>query len=127
MINIIVYFIAFFVTVPILATLIMYRLAVKRYTHPLRAIHFAVNWTTILYIIADLVLIAIIFERQIVGIVFVILICALAIIVIMQWKKKTEIDFVKAFKLVWRVCFLVFLLLYIFLILLGIIANIFIY
>lgn len=127
MVNVIIYCIAFFITAPIIATLIMYRLATKRFTHQLKAIHFAANWTVILYMIADLVLIAIIFERQLVSSMFITLISLLAIIVIMQWKVKTEVDFVKAFKLLWRICFLVFLLLYIFLVLFGIVTRIFIY
>lgn len=120
----IIYVLAFLIVFPIPATLFIYWFAVKMYRHTLKAIHAAVNWTTFIYIITDIIYIDFIFARQVGGIVLIGLISLLAVIIIMQWRKQNEVLLFKAFKLLWRISFLVFLPLYILLVVLGIIKSI---
>lgn len=127
MLKVTIYFIALLIAFPIIATLLLYWLSEKIFKHKLKAVHFAVNWTTLLYIIADLILLFILFEWQLTGIVITILLGLLAIIMIIQWKTNTDVQFLKAFKLLWRICFLFFALLYICLVLFGIFSRIYLY
>lgn len=125
MIDFIIYFIAFFITVPILATWIVYKISFKLFGHKWKAIHFSVNWTTILYMIAVLILLSNIFDQQLIGVILVLLLSTLAVIIILQWRTRTEVVLPKALKTLWRLCFLIFLILYICLLLIGIIQRIF--
>lgn len=125
MLDFIINFIGLIVTVPIIATWIVYLISVKMYRHKWKAVHNAVNWTTILYIIAVGTLVKEIFGISFFGIILVIIISIYTIIVIAQWKIYTEVIFSKAFKVFWRICFLLFSMLYICLILIGIYLRIF--
>src|SRR5699024_7634797 len=113
MLNITIYFIALIITFPIIATFLLYWLAAKLFKHRLKAVHFAVNWTTLIYIVTDLILIFLLFGLQLTGILFIILLILLAVIMIIQWKVNTDVQFFKALKILWRICCLVFFLLYI--------------
>ncbi|MGP4106883.1 DUF3397 domain-containing protein [Virgibacillus sp. L01] len=123
--DIIIYFIGLIVTVPIIATWIVYLISMKIYRHKWKAVHNAVNWTTILYIIAVVALVNEIFGISFFGTILVILISIYTIIVVAHWKIYTEVIFTKAFKMFWRICFLLFLMLYICLVLIGIYLRIF--
>lgn len=125
MVDFIIYFIAFFITIPIVATWIVYKISLKLFGHKWRAIHIAVNWTTILYMIAVLILLSNMFDQQFIGIMLVLLLSMLGGIIILQWRMSTEVVLSKALKTLWRLCFLIFLFLYICLLLIGIIQRIF--
>src|SRR5699024_7705658 len=127
MLNITIYFIALIITFPIIATFLLYWLAAKLYKHRLKAVHFAVNWATLIYIVIDLILICILFGLQLTGILFIILLILLAVIMIIQCKVNTDVRFFKALKILRRSCLLVFLLLYSCLVLFGIISRIYLY
>ncbi|WP_218775550.1 DUF3397 domain-containing protein [Oceanobacillus senegalensis] len=124
MINFIVYIIAFFITVPIIATIFTFILFLKLCRSKKRALHKSINWTIIFYIIAVMILIQVIFQIDSFGYILVVLLTILTIIILAQWKKNTEIEFKKAFRLLWRVCFLLFLFLYLSLLIFGLIMQI---
>ncbi|WP_081498504.1 DUF3397 family protein [Oceanobacillus massiliensis] len=86
--------------------------------------HTAVNWTTVLYIAAVVLLLEIVAGRSFLGWLFVLFIGSLAVIIFYQWKNRTEIELRKAVKIIWRISFLVYLLLYVLLVLAGIIQRI---
>ncbi|WP_099157984.1 DUF3397 domain-containing protein [Virgibacillus ndiopensis] len=125
MFDIIIYFIAFLIMLPIVATWLVYKISMKIHKQKWRAIHTAVNWTTCLYIFAVIALISVIFEKQLVAFVLIILLSFFSIIIIFQWKTKTEVIFSKAFKGFWRFSFLVFSFCYICLMCIGLIQEIF--
>ncbi|SDQ63182.1 DUF3397 domain-containing protein [Virgibacillus salinus] len=127
MLNFIIYFIGFIITVPVIATWIVYLISLKIYNHKWKAFHNAVNWTAILYIIAVNTLVSEVFGISFFGIVLVILISIYTIIIIVHWKIYTEVLFSKAFKLFWRICFLLFSIFYICLVFVGIYLRIFSY
>src|SRR5699024_1715777 len=127
MLNFTIYFIALIITFPIIATFLLYWLAAKLFKHRLKAVHFAVNWSARIAIVPDLILIRILVRLQLTGILVMILLILMAVIMIIQWKVNTDVQFFKALKILWRTCFLVFLLLYICLVLFGIISRIYLY
>ncbi|WP_164669104.1 DUF3397 domain-containing protein [Virgibacillus doumboii] len=125
MLDIIIYFIGFIITAPVAATVIVYLISFQLYNHRWKAIHKSVNWTTLLYIIAVAVLFRIIFGNSFIGILFVLLISIFIFIAVAQWKINTEVVFNNIFKIFWRICFLLFLFLYIILVIFGIIQRLF--
>ena len=124
MVDAIINFIAFMITIPIIATLLVYLLSKKMVRHKGKAFHLAVNLTTILYIFASIILLYIIFESYFIGIILVCFIGTLAIIITFQWRTTTEIIFIRAIKISWRICFLAFFIMYICLVVYGIIERI---
>lgn len=118
------YFIGTIITIPVIATLVIYFASKKIFGHKWRALHAAVNWTTLLYIIAVVTMLKTIFGNSFPGIILATILAMFAIIVVIQWKMYTEVVFKKAFKVFWRACFLIFVFLYVLLIIIGIILNI---
>src|SRR5690625_413667 len=87
----------------------------------LKAFHAALNWTTLLYIIAVTIMLGIVFDRSFVGIVLIFLLLSLSLIVFIQWRMGQDVQIKKAAKLLWRISFLLFFLLYGCLMIVGII------
>ncbi|WP_164215368.1 DUF3397 domain-containing protein [Virgibacillus sp. YIM 98842] len=113
MVDIISYIIAFIITVPFIATWLVYFVLVKWNWPKLKAFHQAVNWTTLPYIIAVLILIRLNFDVNLTGVFIIFFLAALAFIIFMQWKMNMEILLTKALKLLWRILFLLFVFIYI--------------
>jgi len=125
MVNFFSYIIAFFITVPVIATWLMYFILVKWNWPKLKAFHQAVNWTTLLYIIAVLILFWLNFRINLMGVIIIFFLSALAVIIFMQWKLNMEVLLSRALKLLWRFLFLLFGLLYICLLIYDIAYRIF--
>lgn len=125
MIKFLVFLIAFLITVPIIATVAAYLFFRKIYAQKWKAIHRAVHWTTIFYVIAVSLLLKIIFNRGFVSAIIILLLSILAVIIFYQWKVHVEVEMGKALKVLWRFCFLLFLVAYILLVIVGIIQRIF--
>lgn len=121
----IVYLIATLIMVPIIATWLIYKIAFKIFNHKQKAFHISINWTTVLYIIAVSMLSNILFDQDFIGIILIILLSLLSILIIIQWKTTENIILLRAFKILWRLCFVSFFILYIGLILTGIIMQVF--
>ncbi|WP_077325992.1 DUF3397 domain-containing protein [Virgibacillus siamensis] len=124
MLDIIIYLLALIITAPIAVTWIVYLIGFKLYRHKWKALHKSVNWTTPLYIIAVLVLFNLIFEQSFFGVLLVVLPSLFTIIAVVQWRLYTEVAFRNIFKIFWRICFLLFGILYCLLILIGIVKQI---
>lgn len=123
MINFVSYLTAFMVTFPIIFTVVIYIIGLKFYKHKRKALHIALDSTTIFYLIAVVLLFHMLFNHNIIGIVLIIFISLLIILIIYQWKKKTEVQAIKAIRLLWRLCFVIFFLFYILLVFLGIMSR----
>ncbi|QGS68602.1 DUF3397 family protein [Oceanobacillus sp. 143] len=63
------------------------------------------------------------FDLNVIGIVLVFYLFLLGLFIYLQWKFETEVKITKAFKLAWRIYFLLFLFLYICLVIIGIIIE----
>ena len=124
MINFISMIIACLITFPFVPTLLIYKVSKKIVRHKLHALHLAINWTTILYILATIIMLNNIFEQQVIGIILGLILLFLAIIIIWQWKTKTEVLFSRAIKILWRLCFLIFLVAYMMIATYGIVIRI---
>lgn len=112
MLDVITYTIAFLITVPVLSSLIVYFISMKVEHNIWKSIHRVVSWTTIFYIIAVLIMLQLIFDRSFTGLIFIFLLSILTFIIIIQWKKHRDIQFRIAIKILWRISFLLFFLLY---------------
>lgn len=124
-IDYLIFIIAFLITVPILSTFFVFIISKKIVGHPLKSMHIAINWTTMLYIIATMFLLFDMFKQTFVGFFVGISIIALAIMIIVQWKISVEVSLIRVLKIYWRACFLFFLLSYSILVVLGITTRIF--
>lgn len=112
MLDIITYIVSFFVTIPIIASLLVYIISMIVERNKLKAIHKMVAWTTCFYIIAVTIMLTLIFDRSFTGIILIFLLLLLSLIVFIQWKTKRDVEFKRAVKLLWRISFLLFFFLY---------------
>jgi len=124
MLDYFIYIVSFLITVPLVATLLVYFAAANVHNNKLKAIHTSVNWTTILYIIAVSLILHNLLGRSFIGWMVVFFIGALSVIIIIQWKSRTEVEFGKALRIVWRFSFLLFLMLYLVLFLVGVLKHV---
>lgn len=127
MIDVIIYPLAFFITLPILATWLIYRMSYRIIGSKKRAMILSINWTTVLYMIAVVVMLMINFEKHFIGLILGVMLIGLSIIIIFQWKTKTEVIFSRAVKILWRICFLCFSFAYICLVFFSITNRILFY
>ncbi|WP_218917910.1 DUF3397 domain-containing protein [Lentibacillus amyloliquefaciens] len=119
-----VYVIGIIITIPVIATTTVYAGSKMLHNNKWKAFHAAVNWTTLLYIIAVIAMLKTIFESTFLSFILLMLLSLFTVIVVFHWKMYTEIVFNKIFKIFWRVCFLIFFLLYVLLIVIGTIIYI---
>lgn len=125
MLDYLIYFVAFLMTFPFVMTFAAYFLFRKIYVHQWKAIHHTVGWTTIGYVAAVPLLCKVLFDHSFIAILLLLLLIILAIIIYFQWKVYVEIQIKQAIKILWRICFLLFLFLYIVLVLFGIVKWVF--
>lgn len=102
----------FLLIVPVISTIFVFYVSNLICKHKWKAIHFAVEWTAIFYIIAVILLLEKLLEQTVIGIVLIILITVLSIILILQWKNHTEVVLRNGIKVLTRISFLVFGLIY---------------
>ncbi|MEN2766549.1 DUF3397 domain-containing protein [Ornithinibacillus xuwenensis] len=121
--ELILFILAFLITLPIFSTIVVYYILKYIYGNPIRAFHKAINWTTVLYILAVNTMLTYLFESFFIGDIFVVMLLILTFLIVNQWKRNTEIDYGRAFKLLWRLSFLLFFILYIILVVYGIIDH----
>ncbi|GAA0445899.1 DUF3397 domain-containing protein [Lentibacillus halophilus] len=122
-IDVIAFIIGIIVTLPMLATWGVYYIASGAGWNQWKAIHTAANWTTLLYILAVSTMLYMMFGIDYVEMIPVFLMTLFIVIVVIRWKRHTEVVFSKAFKIFWRVCFLLFACLYGLLAITGIIGH----
>lgn len=124
MVDLVIYFLAFFITLPPAIMILIYIIGLKRHQSSMRAIHMTANWTTIFFVIAVDLIISMMFDIDVTGLLIAFMLFLLGVIIFFQWKN-TEIHFPKAMRLLWRIAFLLFFFLYLLLILVGVIKRIF--
>ncbi|RLL45228.1 DUF3397 domain-containing protein [Oceanobacillus piezotolerans] len=124
MFDFIVYITAFFITVPVVATMTVYIISRKIYRTSRRAVHSAVNWTTILYILAVAIECMIIFGKSFLSFMLLFFLLVSALIITAGWKWKMEVQLRKTLKIAWRMHFLLYFFLYFVLLLIGVVQHI---
>lgn len=125
MFELILFILAFMITVPFIVTVIIFYALNYLFNNRVMSFHKAINWTTILYILSVNTILTYLFGGFYLGYIIVFMLCVLTVVIIIQWKKRTEVDIRRAMKLMWRISFLVFFMLYSVFILFGIGKNIF--
>lgn len=126
MLQIFVYLFAFFFTVPIIVTGLIYVLAYFWHRRRRKAVITAANWSLVFYIISVNLIFFMMFERPTIGYTLIFLLLILAVIVTLQWKVHMEVKIGKAFKILWRGSFLFFFILYVCATFLSILLRIFV-
>lgn len=118
-----IYVLASVITLPFMATLFVYIVSKKLYKHTWKAIHTAVNWTTIFYMISVATILSIFFNRSFIAMICLFLVLTLSIIITIQWKLKMEVILSHGVKILWRISFITFAFTYICLVVFGIIHQ----
>lgn len=109
----VVYIFAGAITFPFIVTVALYFGAKSLQKNKWKAIHTAVGWSTIFYIVAVSIVLNILFQHSFIGWILLIFLLLLAVLLIYQRKIHTDIELLKAFKILWRASFLLFACLYI--------------
>lgn len=104
------------VMIPLFSTIILYFIMKWISHHPWKAIHFSTQWSAFFYVVAVSLLLEKHIEVTTLGFFIVGILLLLSIHLIVQWKKNTEVILKKGLKVVTRLCFLLFSVLYIILI-----------
>lgn len=116
--------IATFVTIPLLGYIIVFVISKLITRNHRKSVKMAIDVTTLLFVIACHYFIMAIWGISIFWVIILFMIGIAIIFVIIHWKLKHEIAFLKVFKGFWRFNFLCFGLTYIFLLLYGLILRI---
>lgn len=104
------------IIIPVFSTILLYRLHKKIKKSSWKAFHFSSQVSSLFYIAAVTSLLYVLFEMNVIGKILILFLIILSIILILQWKQDTEVSFLKAMKLLLRISFLSFGLLYVLLI-----------
>lgn len=116
--------IALIVTFPFLGYIILFIISKLLTGNVRRSVHFAVDWSTILFVFSVHYLILVIWQESIFGIIMMIMLVIALIFVLVHWKTKHEINFRPLFKGIWRTYFLLFSIAYVVLLIIGLMQRI---
>lgn len=115
--------ITIFLTMPLLGFFMIYILNKLITKNTRKSFHKALDYSTILFILAVHFLLITIWEKSFFWWIFLVLILIAMVFVVINWKVKGEIVFTKVFKGFWRFNFLIFFLAYISLTIFGILQS----
>ena len=115
--------ITIFLTVPLLGFFMIYLFNKLITKNTRKSFHKALDYSTILFILAVHFLFITIWEKSFFWWIFLVLVLIAMVFVVINWKVKGEIVFTKVFKGFWRFNFLVFFLSYISLTIYGILQS----
>ncbi|MBD7936825.1 MULTISPECIES: DUF3397 domain-containing protein [Cytobacillus] len=116
--------IATFITIPFLGYLLVFIICKQVTKKHKKSVHLALDITTLLLILSVHFMIASIWNRSYIWLIFLFLITTAILYLLYYWRVKQEIDYSKLFKGYWRINFLFFLTAYGVLIVIGIFNSI---
>ncbi len=119
------YILALFIAFPFVVTFLAYGITKLRKKHTWKAVHNAVQWSAIFFILGVGVLLQLLFDRSFFGWIILLFLVSLTGILIHQYRKQADIEVSKAVKIVWRSAFLLFACAYLILSIIYIILAIF--
>ncbi|GGP15756.1 DUF3397 domain-containing protein [Oceanobacillus neutriphilus] len=102
------YTLALFIAFPFIITFLAYWITKLTKKHTWKAVHNAVQWSAIFFILGVGILLQLLFGRSFFGWIILLFLISLAGILIQQYRNQTEIEVSKAIKIVWRSAFLLF-------------------
>lgn len=101
------------IVIPSIVTLLLFTISYRLKRKKWQAIHLSVQGSAIFYVAAVTVLLQQILHVSLLGYMSIFIIVLLAVILIYQWKKHTEVTLISAIKILGRILFLLFFILYI--------------
>ncbi|HJV31606.1 MAG TPA: DUF3397 domain-containing protein [Bacillales bacterium] len=116
--------IAFLVTIPLFGLFLTYLILIKLTKNRRSSVHKALDYSTILFVLAVHFLILTIWEKSVLWLIVLFMIVLAMVFVFIHWKVKKEIVLKLIFKGVWRVNFLVFFIVYLMLTLYGLVQRV---
>lgn len=116
--------IAFLVTIPLFGLFLTYLILIKLTKNRRSSVHKALDYSTILFVLAVHFLILTIWEKSFLWLIVLFMIVLAMVFVFIHWKVKKEIVLKLIFKGVWRVNFLVFFIVYLMLTLYGLVQRV---
>jgi hypothetical protein len=116
--------IASFVTIPLLGYIIVFVISKCITKKHQKSVRIALDFTTSFLIIAVHYYITAIWGISLLWVIFIVMILVAILFVIIHWKTKHEIDFVKVLKGFWRFNFLLFSCAYFLLLIYGLISRV---
>lgn len=115
---------AAFVTIPILAYILIFIISKQITKKHRRAVQIALDGSTILFIISVHYLIMAIWKISLLWMILLLIMFIGIGVVLLHWKIKEEIDYTHVFRGFWRFNFLIFFSLYTILIIIGIVQSV---
>lgn len=116
--------VATLVTLPLVGYLLIFILNKQITKNHKRSVQRAIDFSTLLLIIANHFLIVVIWGESFLWLIFLILIVLALIFVLFHWKVRQEIEYTRVFKGYWRMNFLLFFFSYIVLLIFGIVQRV---
>jgi hypothetical protein len=124
MFDVISSFFATLITIPLLVYILIFVFVKKLTNNHRKAVHLALDLSTIFFILSVHYLVLTIWERSYFSYIFIFMLICAIIFVIINWKVKGEIIFTRFFKGYWRFNFLIFFMAYIGLTIYGIVLRV---
>lgn len=112
LINVLTYIVSFSVTFPFIITFLIYIVSKRVTSNKIKALHKSVDLSTLFYVISTYFLMNKYVNFPLLSIIIVLLLIILSLIIIYQRRKYNDIYIVKAIKIIWRTCFLLFAISY---------------
>ncbi len=116
--------VATLVTLPLVGYLLIFILNKQLTKNHKRSVQRAIDFSTLLLIIANHFLIVVIWGESFLWLIFLILIVLALIFVLYHWKVRQEIEYSRVFKGYWRMNFLLFFFSYVVLLIVGIVQRV---
>ncbi len=116
--------IATFATIPLLGYLIVFIICKQITKKHRRSVHIALDITTLLFIFSVHHLILTIWEHNYFWLIILFMLIIAIAFVLVFWKIKKEIDFSRVFRGYWRFNFLLFLMAYVVLTIIGLVQSV---
>ncbi|OIJ13266.1 hypothetical protein BKP37_12250 [Anaerobacillus alkalilacustris] len=123
--NALAWIVATFVTLPLLAFYFVYIISVKTTKNKRRSIKLAVDVTTILFIFAVYYIAYELWAFSLFWLILIAILIVAIIFTIIHWKLYKDIELKKLIKGIWRLNFLLFLIVYFLLSIYGLFSRIF--
>ncbi len=123
--NALAWIVATFVTMPILALYFIYLISIKTTKNKKRSLKLAVDYSTILFIIAVYFIVYEIWTKSFFWIIMIVILIIGMIFTIIHWKVSEDIQLGKLLIGIWRVNFLLFFFAYLLLSLYGLFISVY--
>jgi hypothetical protein len=117
--------VATIITMPFIGLFLIYIVCKSFVSNKKRSMMLTIDISTILFIIAVHFLVLVIVGKSYLWLIIIVLLSIGMMFVVLHWKIKQEIDTAKVFKGFWRFTFLLFVLSYFVLVVVGLIQSIF--